>query len=84
MRGEIALDTSVAIQLLNGKESVAEKVSKLSNILLSLPVVGELLFGAENFGKSLKHLTRYLQFIEACSRVSMTRKTALFCSYRHD
>ena len=76
MRGETALDTSVAIQLLNGNEAVVEKVSRLSNVLLPLPVVGELLFGAENSGRPLKNLTRYLQFIETCTVVPMTRETA--------
>ena len=77
MRGEIALDTSVAIQLLNGNEAVVEKVSQLSNVLLPLPVVGELLFGAENSGRPLKNLARYLQFIEVCTVVPMSRETAL-------
>ena len=38
MHGEIALDTSVAIQLLNSKESVDKKVRQQSNVLLLLPV----------------------------------------------
>jgi tRNA(fMet)-specific endonuclease VapC len=76
MAGETALDTSVAIRYLNGDAIVVAKVTTLPNIILPLPVVAELLFGAENSARSLQNLTRYLQFIEACVVVPMGRETA--------
>nr|WP_267871665.1 hypothetical protein [Nostoc sp. CHAB 5715] len=48
----------------------------MPNIVLPLPIVAELLFGAENSARSLQNLTRYLQFIEACAVVTMGRQTA--------
>ncbi len=76
MAGETALDTSLAIRYLNGNAIAVARVIALPNIVLSLPVVAELLFGAENSARSLQNLTRYLQFIEACVVVPMGRETA--------
>lgn len=76
MPGETALDTSIAIRYLNGDPAVVERVVALPTTVLPLPVVGELLFGAENSARPLQNLTRYLQFIEACVVASMERETA--------
>ena len=77
MAGEIALDTSVAIRYLNGDAIVVAKVTALPTIIvLPLPVVAELLFGAENSARPLQSMTRYLQFIETCALVPMGRETA--------
>jgi tRNA(fMet)-specific endonuclease VapC len=80
MAGEIALDTSIAIRYLNGDPVVVERVTAISTVVLPLPVVGELLFGAENSARPLQNLTRYLQFIEACVIVPMGRETPRFYS----
>jgi tRNA(fMet)-specific endonuclease VapC len=58
MPGEIALDTSIAIQLLNGNSDIVAQVANLPGVILPLIVVGELLFGAENSGRPLKNLNR--------------------------
>ena len=77
MAGETALDTSVAIRYLNGDaiptaaSYAVARVIALPNIVLRLPVVAKLLFGAENSARSLQNLTRYLQFIEACAVVTI-------------
>jgi tRNA(fMet)-specific endonuclease VapC len=60
MSGEFALDTSVAIGFLNGDPLIVQSVAELPTIILPLPVVGELLFGAENSANALKNLTRFL------------------------
>ncbi|MEH2347570.1 MAG: hypothetical protein V7K55_06120 [Nostoc sp.] len=52
------------------------RVIALLTIVLPLPIVAKLLFGAENSARSLQNLTRYLQFIEACAVVPMGRETA--------
>jgi tRNA(fMet)-specific endonuclease VapC len=52
----------------------------LPTVILPLPVVGELLFGAENSGRSLKNLNLYLQFIDACSVIPMDKETAIIYS----
>jgi tRNA(fMet)-specific endonuclease VapC len=77
MPGEIALDTSIAIQFLNGNSGIVAQVANLPAVILPLIVVGELLFGAENSSRRLKNLTRYLQFIDNCTVVSLSRETAI-------
>ncbi len=76
MTGETALDSNIAIRYLNGDTKVIANVLALPAVILPLPVVGELLFGAENSGRSLTNLTRYLQFIDACTVVPIGRQTA--------
>ncbi len=80
MTGNIALDTSVAIRYLNGETIAVKKVLALPTLILPLPVVGKLLFGAENSGRSLKNLTLYLQFIDTCSVSPMDKETAIIYS----
>lgn len=76
MPGETALDSTTAIRHLNGDSAVVAKITALPTVVLPLIVVGELLFGAENSARPLKNLTRYLQFIDACTVVPMGRETA--------
>lgn len=76
MLGEVALDTSIAIQFLNGNSNIVTQVANLPAVILPLIVVGELLFGAENSSRRLKNLTRYLQFINSCTVVSLSKETA--------
>jgi len=76
MAGETALDSNVAIRHLNGDSAVVDKVLALPTVMLPLIVVGELLFGAENSGRPIRNITRYLQFIDACVVVPIGRETA--------
>lgn len=62
----IALDTNIAIDLLNGNPATFTAVKKYDVIYLPVTVCGELLFGAKNSGLSKKNEKRYKQFIEAC------------------
>ena len=76
MAGEVALDSTVAIRFLNGEAVVVTKVTSQPVIILPVPVVGELLFGAENSSRPVENLSRYLQFIQACRIVPMGQETA--------
>lgn len=42
-----------------------------------VPVVGKLLFGAENSARAVQNLPRYLQFIEMCV-LPLGKETAIF------
>lgn len=75
--GEIALDTSVAVHYLNSDEAVVRQVLALSNVILPLTVVGELLFGAANSARAAKNPNRYLAFIDACSVMPMRQEIAI-------
>jgi tRNA(fMet)-specific endonuclease VapC len=76
MSGEIALDTSVAVRFLNGDATVIDRVLALPEIILSVIVVGELLFGAENSTRPLQNLPRYLEFTSVCVVEPLRRETA--------
>jgi len=77
MSGEIALDTSVAVRFLNGDTAIVLRVLALPEVVLPIVVVGELLFGAENSTRPLQNLPRYLEFIEACIVLPLSRETAV-------
>ncbi len=76
MSGEVALDTSVAIQFLNGEAKATEGILALPEVILPIVVVGELLFGAENSKRPLQNLPRYLEFTSACKSVPLGSETA--------
>lgn len=48
MPGEIALDTNVVIAYFKGEPLVKGKLLAFPEVYLPVPVVGELLFAAEN------------------------------------
>jgi tRNA(fMet)-specific endonuclease VapC len=76
MSGEIALDTSVAVRFLNGDTAIVARVLALPEVVLPIVAVGELLFGAENSTRPLQNLPRYLEFIETCVVLPLSRETA--------
>lgn len=62
----IALDTNIAIDLLNGNEDILLNYEKYTSFYLPVTVCGELLYGALNSNNSKKNLTRYRGFISNC------------------
>jgi tRNA(fMet)-specific endonuclease VapC len=62
----IALDTNIAIDILNGKEETLNKFEKYSTLHLPVTVCGELLLGATNSSNSKKNLSKYRGFISNC------------------
>jgi tRNA(fMet)-specific endonuclease VapC len=63
---KIALDTNIAIDLLNGKSEVLASIGKFDLVCLPVTVCGELLFGAKNSGKSKSNELKYKNFINTC------------------
>jgi tRNA(fMet)-specific endonuclease VapC len=62
----IALDTNIAIDLLNGNTATLTSIKKYDVVYLPVTVCGELLFGAKNSFLNKKNEKRYKQFIETC------------------
>ena len=62
----IAIDTNIAIALLNNQPNIYSILSKFDIIYLPITVCGELLFGAKNSKLSIKNTKRYIEFIESC------------------
>ena len=75
MRG-LAIDTSVAVNILNADKSIISKVFQFYPIYLPIVVVGELLFGAKNSGKSEKNIKKYINFINECLILNTTKTIA--------
>lgn len=63
---KIALDTNIAIDLLNGKSEIIASITKFDLVCLPVTVCGELLFGAKNSGKSKANELKYKNFINTC------------------
>ena len=73
---QIALDTNVAIALLNNDKKVIERLNKFDSICLPVTVCGELIFGAKNSGLSEKNENKYLAFIESCELLDINMLVA--------
>jgi tRNA(fMet)-specific endonuclease VapC len=71
MAGEIALDSTIAIRFLNDDAAAVRKGFSQAVVILPIPVVGELLFGAENSTRPVENLSRYLQFIQTCRTANL-------------
>lgn len=76
MNGNVALDTSAAIAILNEENQAKERSSQWLQVFLPLPVVGELLFGALNSRRPEVNLARIQQLFQRISILEMGYKTA--------
>lgn len=63
---QVAIDTNIAISLLNNQANIFSTLKKFDTIYLPSIVCGELLFGAKNSKLSIKNTKRYYEFIESC------------------
>lgn len=70
------LDTNVVIELLSGKEEVLDRLSEYDELLLSMVVVGELYYGAENSGRKTHHLQLIDAFLEQCTLLPVDQKVS--------
>ena len=76
MKG-LALDTNIAIDILNGKKDIAEICFKYFPIYLPITVCGELLYGALNSAKSQKNVANYQDFINDCQILNTTSNISM-------
>jgi tRNA(fMet)-specific endonuclease VapC len=76
MNGKVALDTNAAIAVLNGETSVIKKLKNVVQVLLPLPVVGELIYGALNSQNAEANLSRIEQLIQRSTVLVMGSETA--------
>lgn len=63
---QIAIDTNIAIEILNGNEATVQLLSQYDIIALPVTVCGELIYGAKNSQKAKSNLGRFISFINAC------------------
>lgn len=76
MSGRICLDTSAVIKIFRNDPLSQRLLVQYSRYSLPVPVVAELLFAAKNSAKNVENLEIYWQFIDACTIIGITRKTA--------
>lgn len=76
MNGRISLDTNIVIRLFKNDPIIVKKLTSLTAICLTVPVIAELLYGAENSARKEENLRNYNKFIDECDILPLTRKTA--------
>ena len=72
----IALDTNRVIRVLNNQTGAGEWIQQYANVLLPVPVVAELLFGAANSRNSEANTERVRQLVARCTVIEITLSTA--------
>lgn len=70
MAGRYAVDTNVAIALLNGEPGLVQRFNDADEILLPIPVLGELRYGALHSGNATANLAKVEDLAQDC-RLSM-------------
>ena len=63
---KIALDTNIAIEILNNNQPTIEILRQFDVIFLPITVCGELLFGVKNSSRQDYNLPRYQALIADC------------------
>lgn len=76
MNGRISLDTNIVIRLFKNDPIIVKKLTSLTDVYLTVPVIAELLYGAENSVRKEENLRNYNKFIDECDILPLTRKTA--------
>lgn len=76
MSGKISLDTNIVIRLFKNDSLVIQKLASNISVYLTVPVIAELLYGAENSARREENLINYNKFIDACNILTITRGTA--------
>jgi tRNA(fMet)-specific endonuclease VapC len=73
---EIALDTTVAIAVLNGTGDAGAWIQGFTRVCLPVTAVGELRFGALNSGRVAQNLARIEALVASCDVLTQDLDTA--------
>jgi tRNA(fMet)-specific endonuclease VapC len=76
-----AIDSNIAIYLLNGKEDVFKKLEDYQTLYIPITVVGELLYGALNSAKPDINIQKYKLFFASCITLDINNIVAEHYSY---
>lgn len=63
---EVALDSTVAIAVLNDRSGIGAWIQKFDEVFLPVPAIGELRFGALHSGRPAENLRRIEELISRC------------------
>lgn len=67
---ELALDSNIAIAILNEDKLIIERVKSVSIFYLPITVCGELLFGAKNSSKAIENEQKCWALIDKCEIIN--------------
>ena len=73
---KVAIDTNIAIAILNGSENTVNYLRSFHQIFIPVTVSGELLFGAHNSKNTKANLINFRKFIATCHPLSVTNDVA--------
>ncbi len=76
MKKRIALDTNIAIDILNNKQELILHLDQFDVYYLPITVCGELLFGAINSQKSVLNTKKFQRFIKSCKILNINMAVA--------
>ncbi len=62
----VAFDTNIVIDILNGSKQTIEKFKDYNQLFIPITVCGELLFGAMNSNRKDENLLKFKEFINDC------------------
>lgn len=71
-----AIDTSVAIRILNNDKVLVKIFTRIPTLYLPVTVEGELLFGALNSERHIKNLKTFKAFIDTCAILNINSEIA--------
>jgi len=63
------VDTNIIIDLFRGKSEIVDFIKENTDFSVSVIVLGELVFGAENSSQFEKHVAQINSFIDNCSSI---------------
>jgi tRNA(fMet)-specific endonuclease VapC len=72
----IALNTNIAVQLLNGVPAILHRLSSFAELVLPVPVVGELRYGALNSAHRAQNTAKVEQLVSRCAPIGIDLPTA--------
>lgn len=67
---ELALDSNIAIAILNNDLNILRNLQEVDVFYLPITVCGELLFGAKNSSRATENETKYLELIDKCEIIN--------------
>jgi len=72
----VALDTNVAVRLLNDEPGIVLFLNTFSDLLLPVPVIGELRYGALNSSRTAENLAKLTTVLTRCKPIEADLATA--------
>jgi tRNA(fMet)-specific endonuclease VapC len=77
MNGKFIIDANVVIDYLRGKNNLLSQLMENGVVSISVIVIGELLFGAENSMQIKKHLSQIEELLSKGTIIGVDYETAL-------